>query len=77
MLKVFAKYGTDEKALVMCRRDQIGQIMERLSKKYDGSWIYVDSINLNDEIIHLTDGLKYLGYTPNQERYCSVIDTLS
>ena len=77
MVKIFAKHGTDEKAIVVCPQDQVRNIQLALTEKYGGNWLWVDKIQPNGEILKFNDGLKYLGYHGKDERYCNGIEVLS
>lgn len=76
MIKIFAKYGTYEKAVVVCTQDHVEIIQLALAKKYGGSWLLVDKIHAYGEILKFNDGLKYLGFHGRDERYCKGIETL-
>lgn len=39
MVKIFAKYGTDEKALVVCPQDQVRNVQLALERQYGGNWL--------------------------------------
>ncbi|MFV0377782.1 MAG: hypothetical protein ACK5JD_10840 [Mangrovibacterium sp.] len=77
MINIFAKYGTDEKAMVVCSQEQVRNIRVLLSKKYGGNWLLVDELQANSEILKFNDGLKYLGFTGKEERFCNGIEVLS
>lgn len=77
MVKIFAKYGTDEKALVVCSQDQVRNIQISLAKRYGGNWIWVDKLQPNGEILHFKDNLVYRGFHGKNERYCNGIQKLS
>lgn len=77
MLKIFAKYGTSEKVLVYCDRGSIGIVTRRLSEDYGGNWALVDVVDNNKrEILKFDDGLKYLGFNSEIERYSTAINRL-
>jgi hypothetical protein len=76
MVKIFAKHGTTEKALVVCSSHQVGVIITALGAKYGGDWIWVDKINPTGEILHFDDGLRYFGFHGRDERYCKAIEQL-
>lgn len=76
MLKIFAKYQTDEKAAIFCSRDQVRQIIESLNKQYGGSWLLVDECFTGGEILKFNDGQVYQGFEanqPNEFRYSKAI----
>ena len=66
MLKIFAKYGTDEKVAVYCRKDQILAILDRLAQEYGGDWLLVDECMTGGEILKFNDGQIYRGFEPQQ-----------
>ena len=74
-IRIFAKKGTDEKVIILCPRQNVGQVQEALNKAYEGNWLLVDDLKV-DEVIRFNDGQKYQGYTPKIDRYCSKIETL-
>lgn len=75
MLKIFAKYRTDEKVLIQCQQHQIPHIIRTLNKNYGSDWLPVDDLS-DTEILHFNDGLIYQGYSSKIKRYCDAIDTL-
>lgn len=75
MVKIFAKKGTAEKVLVLCKREKVGAILTFLNANYGENWIWVDSINPG-EILRFNDGLTYLGFHGREERYCNGIEKL-
>jgi hypothetical protein len=78
MLKIFAKHGTDEKALVCCERNEVLSVQIALENKFGGNWIWVDKLDRNNrEILLFNDGLKYLGYHGKPERYSNGIKSLN
>jgi hypothetical protein len=76
MLKIFAKYGTDKKVLMMCPTKQVGDVLTILNKKYGGNWVWVDKLHGYNEILCFNDGLKYLGFHGMDERYCKGIEPI-
>ena len=66
MLKIFAKYGTDEKVAVYCRSGQIQDIMKKLNEIFGGKWILVDECMTGGEILKFNDGQIYRGFEPQQ-----------
>lgn len=68
MVRIFAKYGTSEKAMVPCNSDKISAVVCILNDKLGGSWCCVESVKI-DEFITFDDGLKYIGFNPSIERY--------
>lgn len=76
MLKIFAKQQTTEKALVVCAKEQVGNIQHALNEKYGGSWVLVDKLQSQEEILKFDDGLQYLGFHGRKERYVNGIDSL-
>lgn len=75
MLKIFAKKGTNEKALVACGREQVGIVMSNLNTKLGGDWIFVDKVNPG-EILLFEDNMTYRGFDGVSERYSSGIRKL-
>ena len=76
MLKIFAKYNTDEKAAIFCSRDQVKSILESLNNQYGGSWLLVDECFTGGEILKFNDGQVYLGFEadkPDSYRYSNAI----
>jgi hypothetical protein len=76
MMKIFAKHGTTEKALVVCPREQIGNIQLSLNEKFGGNWVLVDKLKPQSEILKFDDGLTYLGFHGRKERYSNAIESL-
>lgn len=77
MLKIFARNGTSEKALVYCDRGNVSYVIGLLCEQYGGVWALVDVIDTNRrEILKFDDGLRYIGYNNIQKRYCTAIDKL-
>lgn len=76
MVKIFAKHGTDEKALVVCPQDQVRNIQLALAQKYGGDWLWIDKLRPNGEILHFNDNLEYQGFHGRDERYCNAIEML-
>ena len=74
-VRIFAKHGTDEKVIILCPRQNVGQVQKALIKSYGGNWLLVDDLKV-DEIIKFNDNQEYLGYNPNVKRYCSKIENL-
>ena len=66
MLKIFAKYGTDEKVAVYCRKEQMVTIIRRLIQEYGGDWLLVDECMTGGEILKFNDGQIYCGFEPQQ-----------
>lgn len=78
MLKIFAKYGTSEKALIYCPRDAVNIVIQSLNFKYGGSWVLVDGIDSSRrEILKFDDKLVYSGFHGKSERYSSAIESLT
>ena len=75
MVKIFAKHGTDEKVLVLCKREEVGTILKFLDANYGKNWLWVDIVN-QGEILKFNDGLIYLGFHGKEERYCKGIKKL-
>jgi|GEM_PF-3772835 len=77
MLKIFAKYKTDEKAAIYCDPlTPVKLIMERLKEEFGGDWVMVDEVMTSFEILKFNDGQDYLGFEPskpNTFRYSSAI----
>jgi hypothetical protein len=66
MLKIFAKYGTDEKIAVFCQRNQVSRLQERFEVEFGGKWLLVDECLTGGEILKFQDGQTYKGFEPNQ-----------
>ena len=76
MIKIFAKYNTDEKVAIYCHRDQISFIQEKLNRDYGGSWCLVDECHTGREILKFNDSQIYRGFepaTPHNFRYSQAI----
>lgn len=76
MLKIFAKYGTDEKIAVFCHKGQIAQLRERFENEYGGIWVLVDECMTGGEILKFNDSQIYKGFEPGKPdnfRYSSAI----
>lgn len=69
MIKIFAKKGTTEKVAIMCESPQIEIVQMILNRRLKGDWYFVDIVQ-SHEILLFQDGLKYDGFSPDQERYC-------
>lgn len=71
-LVVFAKKGTDEKALIALPKraiqSEVADMQKRLMSKYGGEWLRVDELELHETLI-FTDGMIYQGYKPGTTRY--------
>lgn len=77
MLKIFAKHGTSEKALVCCDRNEVLKIQHLLSDKLGGNWVWVDKLHRgNHEVLTFDDGMVYLGCDGVTERYSNAIKPL-
>lgn len=76
MLRIFAKYNTDEKVAIYCQRDQIRYIIEKLNRDYGENWLLVDECRTGIEILKFNDGQIYRGFepaTPHNFRYSKAI----
>ncbi len=76
MLKIFAKYGTDEKIAVYCRPTQIRVLQLEFRKQFGGEWLLVDECMIGGEILKFQDGRIYRGFEPEQSddyRYSNAI----
>lgn len=77
MLKIFAKYGTNQKAAMLVDpRAKIQPILKTLSTIYGGEWLMVDECMTSGEILIFEDDMKYLGFDPSKAinyRYSSAI----
>ena len=61
MVKIFAKYNTDEKVIINAPTDiKNSKITTYLEKKYGGSWILVDELHPGESVL-IKDGVKYKG----------------
>lgn len=72
-LAIFANKGTSEKVLLPVPEDQIGEAMTRLNKQFDGNWVFVDQLKGGGEMIKFDDGVEYLGFDGEFERYSAAI----
>lgn len=75
MVKIFAKHGTDEKVLVVCKQEEVGSVLTFLNKNYGENWLWVDRLNPS-EVLKFNDGLLYLGFHGKEKRYCKGIEKL-
>ncbi|MDH8702347.1 hypothetical protein M2138_001709 [Dysgonomonadaceae bacterium PH5-43] len=76
MVKIFAKHGTSDKALVICAREEVLYAQKRLSEKFGGNWLLVDKIDRNNaEFLLFNDNFIYKGFHGKDERYCNGIET--
>ena len=66
MLKIFAKYKTDEKVAVYCHQGQISTIQNELNSQFGGNWLLVDECMTGGEILKFNDGQIYNGFKPNK-----------
>lgn len=76
MLKIFAKYNTNEKAAVFCHQSQIKAIQGSLSREYGGDWLLIDECMTGGEILKFKDDQIYRGFEsgkPLDYRYTSSI----
>lgn len=51
-------------------------VMESLNKKFGGSWVRVDQMHGNGEIITFTDDMVYQGFNEKIDRYSTAIQKL-
>lgn len=81
MLKIFAKYGTDEKVAMFCHpRQEIRPIQKSLQILYGGEWLLVDDVKTSYEILKFNDGQIYRGFDPSKPldfRYSKAIKKFS
>jgi hypothetical protein len=75
-MKIFAKYGTDEKVILTCENSKVGDTLTLLEQKYGGRWLWVDNLQFN-EGVKFNDGLIYLGADGRDRRYCIGIETIN
>lgn len=66
MLKIFAKYGTDEKIAVYCRPEQTRVLQIEFGKQFGGEWVLVDECMTTGEILKFHDGKVYRGFESGQ-----------
>ena len=64
MLKIFAKYGTDEKIAIFCHRSQYQYLKNEFNVRFGGEWILVDDCIIQEEILRFKDGMVYNGFDP-------------
>lgn len=72
MVKIYAKYGTNEKVMIF---QDIPDIQIILQMKFGGEWLLVDQIKSNDEALVFTDTNIYKGYHPDIKRYADIVQT--
>lgn len=72
MVKVFAKYGTNEKAVVVVPREYVHDAKLKLNEKFGGSWVLVDKIRPGETLL-FTDNMQYRGFSTEIERYSDSI----
>ena len=76
MVKIFAKYNTDEKVIINAPTDiKNSKITTYLEKKYGGNWFLVDELHPGESVL-IKDGVKYKGFEPNILRYISTLETI-
>jgi len=68
MLKIFAKQGTTEKALVVCNINEVPLVINSLIDQYGGNWLLVDKVRPG-EILHFNDNKEYQGFNKEIDRY--------
>lgn len=79
MLRIFAKYNTDEKAAVFCERNTVPEVIKKLNLEYGGNWLLVDQCYPGKEILMFNDDQVYIGFESNQPenfRYSKAIKTV-
>lgn len=62
MLKIFAKYGTNERKIVFINPNE-NNIQKLLNEKYGGDWLLVNDFSLGDEL-HFETSEIYKGFNP-------------
>ena len=72
MIKIFAKYNSDEKVAMICNTYDIERVQIILNDTYGGNWAYVDDVE-KGEFLKFNDGLTYEGFDGSEERYCKFI----
>lgn len=75
MLKIFAKKGTNEKALVPVPNDKVRDAMVILNEQLGGDWVYVDKLQPG-EFLLFKDETIYRGFDGKSERYSDAIKKL-
>lgn len=55
-LRIFGKYGTDEKILISCTVSEVPRMLEKLSLWKGGEWVWVSTFNPLKEALPYTDG---------------------
>ena len=73
MTKIFAKHGTDEKVFIICKNESVRDVQIMLTEKFGGNWVWVDSLDTQNEFLKFNDGLFYQGFHGNKSRYCNAI----
>ncbi len=77
MLRIFAKFNTDEKVAIIVKDGDIVEAQKSLNKTFGGQWIFVDTVNVRqNEILHFNDGYTYKGLDGIRERYTDAIKIL-
>lgn len=66
MIKIFAKFGTDEKIAVYCHPGQKNLLIISFEKQFGGRWLLVDEVFTSNEILMFNDGQIYNGFEPAQ-----------
>ena len=76
MVKIFAKYNTDEKVIINAPTAiKNSKITTYLEKKYGGNWFLVDELHPGESVL-IKDGVKYKGFESNILRYISTLETI-
>lgn len=76
-IRIYAKFGTNEKVLLVCESNKDYQ--KYLGKKYGGDWIFVEPFNYTKELLKFNDEMIYEGFNPFCKsiiRYSSAIEKI-
>ena len=79
MIRIFAKYNTDNKVLAVVHRKEVPAVLKMLKEKFKGEWIFVDVINPQTEILQFNYGQTYKGFEahkPEDFRYVKGLNTI-
>lgn len=71
MIRIFAKQGTDEKVLFVCKSYQVNDTQHFLNQKYGGNWVWIEELKMN-EMFLCKDGAIYEGFDNRDGRYANI-----
>lgn len=75
-LVIWAKKDTSEKVMLPMMNNRGKDVQLALNKQFGGSWLRVDRVSGNGEMIKFDDGMIYQGFSSGIERYTTAIETL-